>query len=295
MKNVLLSLFCLTSLFLSAQTWCESGSVWHYNYVNFGYQGYVEITYTGDTLINGQTANKLRKVQAVYGPNNQYDTVQLGFEYTRENNGIVTILNDQNNWDTLYNFTAQVGDSWQMAKQPFSSGTCDSNSRLTVTSMGNLSIHGQAHQYWVVAFDNWGMSDTLVEGIGFIGSYLLPYDACDAALDGNEGGVFRCYQNDNLSTYKPNYSGSCDYIVGLENDQNGLNRLQIYPSPARDILNLQGDFSAETRYAIIDLAGKTKQKGQLQLQIEIGDLSSGVYFLELQGESTTIRRRFVVD
>jgi hypothetical protein len=59
---------------------------------------------------------------------------------------------------------------------------------------------------------------------------MLPFDMCTMAFDGNEGGPFRCYSDDNFSTYKPFYANDCEFLVGL--DENQMHELAIYPNPS---------------------------------------------------------------
>jgi hypothetical protein len=141
--------------------------------------GYGDIAYSGDTLIDGQVTKKLTKTFHGLGWGMDVTSYSIGTEYTYEANGVV-YLRYQNQWDTLYNFNAQVGDSWRMAKQPFAN-VASQNSRLKVIATGTKLINSSTLKYVKVEFvdpqmNPLGFADTIVENIGFIGSYLLPYD-----------------------------------------------------------------------------------------------------------------------
>lgn len=294
MRNIILSTFILIYLNSFGQTWCNTGATWKYSYTNnFATEGYVQIKYIGDTLINSQNVKKLSKTLNAYNYiNSQIVNHSIGNEYTYENNGVVYIKYN-NSWDTLYNFNAQIGDSWRMAKQPLTNA-CNSNGRLSVLATGVKTINSISLKYLVVEF-NYGSSlrDTIIEKIGFIGGYMFPYDQCAATLDANEGGKFRCYSDDLFSTYKPNYSEACDFIVGI--DENLLKtNLSLFPNPSNSFIEIKGDFDYEkTYYKITNFQGQELKSGILTKKINISNFPTGIYLLTIN--KSINQYRFIVD
>lgn len=285
MKTPILLLFVLFSISFHAQNWSPTGANWKYSYYGF-FPGYVDVLYSGDTVIEGQSAKILSKNFAGLDWSMTVVTNFIGNEYTYENNGVI-FLRYQNQWDTLYHFNALVGEHWRMAKQPITS-VCPENSRLKVLATGNKTINNETRKYVVVDFCSpdlsslgWGQ-DTIVENIGFIGSYLLPYDQFDGAVDGNEGGPFRCYSHDNFATYAPHFSGACDYIVGVEEVPFAKTTITIYPNPVENEIYFSNEYTdAFTTYKIFSLDGKTQQAGPLSETIALGCLRNGNYILEI--------------
>jgi hypothetical protein len=288
MKSLLFNLFILFSISIHAQNWSPSGANWTYSYYGF-FPGYVDVLYSGDTIIDGQTSKMLTKTFHGIDWNMTLVSNVFAKDYTYENNGVVYIRY-QNQWDTLYHFNAQVGDHWRMAKQPVAN-VCPQNSRLNVLAIGNKLINNETRKYLVVDFCNpdlsslgWGQ-DTIVENIGFIGSYFLPYDQFDGAVDGNEGGPFRCYTDENFATYAPHYNGACDYIVGME-ELSGSSSFIIYPNPIQNDIHIPFDYiNMFTRYTLYSLDGKIYQMGSLSENIPVNHLKSGNYLLEISNES----------
>ena len=286
MKTSFLFVFFLVSFSFHAQNWSPSGANWKYSYYGF-FPGYVAIAYTGDTLIDGQSSKILSKTFHGIDWNMTTVSYSIGNEITYENNGVI-YLRYQNQWDTLYHFQAQVGDHWRMAKQPLTS-VCPENSRLKVTATGNKIINSETRKYLVVEFctpdlssSGWGQ-DTIVENIGFTGSYFLPYDQFDGAVDGNEGGPFRCYSHDNFATYAPHFSGACDFIVGVEELATAFT---IFPNPVESEIQLSEDLvSRFTHYTLFSLDGKIHQTGPLTQTINTQHLMSGNYVLEIANAS----------
>ena len=198
--------FFLFSIQLSiGQNWSPPGAKWTYSYFNVAAAGNTEIIYSGDTLINLQTCKKLQKWHHIYNYiSSQYSNYLIGTEITYEQNGTV-FIKDNNQFDTLYNFNASIGDSWLMAK----SNQHPAGYYLTVIDTGSLIINATLLKFIVLDFHNppgqapINYRDTAIEKIGFINTYMLPYDLIAQWVDGNEGGSFRCYSDSTFSLYKP--------------------------------------------------------------------------------------------
>lgn len=287
----LLVLFLLCSGFSFAQNWAPNGAQWHYSYYGF-LPGYVDIAYSGDTLIDGQVTKKLSKTFHGLGWGMGVTSFGIGTEYTYEANGVV-YLRYQNQWDTLYNFNAQVGDSWRMAKQPITN-VINQNSRIKILATGNLIINNETRKYLVAEkcdsnYNSLGwINDTLIENIGFLHDYLLPYDQFDGAVDGNEGGPFRCYSDNNFALYKPNYLEVCDYIMGTA-ELEGNASFQVYPNPVSDQINIPESLIQQyNHYRILSNDGKVIQEGQTTATLDVANLPAGNYTLLI--ESPTQKR-----
>lgn len=282
--------FIVSSVF--SQSWCDPGANWKYDQMSFGVEGYLEIQYTGDTIIDGQTSNILDKHSYVYDfISSEFEDYDMGKEYTYESSNVVYIRSN-NTWDTLYNFDAGIGDSWKMPKRPLST-SCNSTNIFTVTSTGNTSINGLSLKYLVLEFSTpSGYIDTIIEKIGFTGSYLYPIDYCDSVTEASEGGPFRCYYDGDFSLYKPNSSEVCDFIVGL--DENNLSEsIKIVPNPTHENFQVTGVSNIKARYTITDSSGKEWSVDKLGDEIQINSLKSGMYILNIYYENGVIHKRFI--
>jgi hypothetical protein len=287
MKSTTLFLALFFSSLSFAQNWAPAGAKWHYTYIGFSI-GYVEIANVGDTVIAGQTCQKLQKtfngLQFGVTPMNfVFDTT-----YTYESNGVVYVL-EQNQWKTLYNFNAVVGEHWPMAPMP-EFGGCTENSQLKVLATGTKVIDAQTLKYLVVDFCNpdltsQGFQDTIIEKIGFTGSYMLPFDMCTMAFDGNEGGPFRCYSDNNFATYKPFYANECDYLVDLE-ENTFMRSVQIWPNPSKGMFELKSSHPellfVEIRNAFGQLiCTEASAKTSVALYIDLSSNAPGIYFAQI--------------
>ena len=85
----------------------------------------------------------------------------------------------------------------------------------------------------------------------------------------------------------------------LDITENNLNNLQLYPIPVLENLSIQSPFlTSESSVFIYNLQGQqvfsekgTPENGKINLNIS--EISSGVYLLKLTSEGNTITRRLV--
>ncbi|MBN2699584.1 MAG: lamin tail domain-containing protein, partial [Bacteroidales bacterium] len=87
-----------------------------------------------------------------------------------------------------------------------------------------------------------------------------------------------------------------DVAIGIDNSRAG--QIMIYPVPAMDYLNISNTHSAES-VSILNITGSVvkmvKLSGEPSVRLDIHNLNSGVYFLEIKTNGTVKVRRFVKD
>jgi len=100
---------------------------------------------------------------------------------------------------------------------------------------------------------------------------------------------------------------SCDIIVGVEElepltqDDMPVASLRLYPNPASNLINCRfSNIDSQSSIAIYDIWGRQTNmliipKGKEELQIDISNWPSGIYFAVLQSENKVLdRKKFVV-
>ena len=276
-----------------SQTWCPTGAIWHYDYENsFGVYGYVKLEYTGDTIIDGQLSQKLKKDLLRTGSNwptiNHYE---LGQELTYQDGDIVYILSPTG-WDTLYNFSAQVGDIYplSMASKYFWTGI---EGFTMVIDNGLININGESRRFYVNVYNiehefgssYWELNDTIVEGIGSINYYLYALDnMINSMTDGGESGPFRCYSDNNLGTFQVTNFPSCDFVIGIDEQTEKIN-IDIFPNPSSDVIFIKTEIPF-TKVEILDFWGRIVYTSAFQNFIDISKLSSGLYFVNVSNNDS---------
>lgn len=244
-KTSLLSVFALVLQPCFGQDWFPDGAFWHYNHFSGSFEGYMRIDVSGDTVVEGQAARKLLHHWKRFNHNDGLiyeDTV--GTTVVFEDSGIVWIHVPQAAaFDTLYDFNAVPGATWQMAPVPME-WWCDSN-QVQVVDTGNIVVDGVPLRWLAIESVFWNpfpypFQDTIIERIGTLRTYLLPYDRCLSGVDGSIGGPLRCYEDDVLSFSRGTVA--CDYLAGVS-DMQAIG-LALYPNPGSTQLLISWDPTA---------------------------------------------------
>lgn len=281
MKNYLLFILVLMSVQGYAQSWCPTGSTWHYSYSSMLESGFVRLEYSGDSLVDGVIAQKINRQRHTYNHlNNTYHIHDLELELTYENEGVV-FIRFSNEWDTLYNFNATVGDHWYMSTPE---GWNDVNLKLNVVAEGSILLNDEYRNYKVLEGEtDYGVGpDTIVEGIGSINGYLHQFDSFIGMIDGNSAGHFRCYSNSNFQTYQYSQDLPCDFIVGIIENE-AASSFALYPNPTKDVVNISCDDSFQSM-ELFNAFGQLLLKSSAQSFLDLGDYERGIYYLRISSD-----------
>lgn len=82
--------------------------------------------------------------------------------------------------------------------------------------------------------------------------------------------------------------------AGVGVDELGLTEVNIYPNPTSDVLHVAAD--GYSTVSITNMLGQvisTKKISDTQFTLNVADLTSGVYFVRLQGERGTTSKKFI--
>lgn len=307
MKKKLLILIFILPLIAVGQNWSPTGATWYYGFsAIWTTEGYYKIEYVGDTTINSIQCKKLLKTFYSHDLAFQtMDTIAIGTEYTYADNDKVYIYK-HNQFYTLYNFSAQVGDTWTVPEIKHYSG-CDTIGVVRVDSIGTMTINSQTLRYICVSITDtaqkWGYDSKIVEIVGPIKSfhpyntydYLFPvkFDFCGMNVDELiEGGNFRCY-SDNSFNYSSNITPTCDYLTSVNSLNKNLSSVNIFPNPSNGSFTVGFDQSIK-KIQLTDLLGNIifyKQTNN-QIKFNIDNLQGGTYILTLidKDNRTTSRK-----
>ncbi|WP_370087813.1 alpha-amylase family glycosyl hydrolase [Ekhidna sp.] len=132
-------------------------------------------------------------------------------------------------------------------------------------------------------FRSSGGTFELIAEVGDVTSYLDEFVT--------EGSSYEYY----ISAYNVIGERSSENIsITANNVILSINHLEslVYPNPAVHELNITGAFES---YRIINISGKTVGKGTLQKSINLDQLTSGVYFIELLSSNSRIIQKFIKD
>ncbi len=277
-----------------AQNWAPAGAQWYYSFDIFSTTGYVHIEYVGDTVLICEGAAKtyqdckiLNKTRHTYDYlNGNYYTHNLGQEYTWANADTV-FLYRHNQFYVLYDFSAEIGDTWELP-EIYETG-CDTIGEVKVIGVGDTLINSELLRYIVLEPEEtsqWAIRGMVIEKIGPVSWYMLPeHEGCVADL--LEGGIFRCYKDDQFE-FQTDIVPYCDFLVFIpETIQD--KKFNIFPNPATSMLFVHNSSQIIVQLSIIDLNGKTIFKIDNvaeSVYIDISQYSAGLYLVNFTDNKT---------
>lgn len=296
MKIRLLLLACLFATTLSAQNWCPPGALWKHSMYGFQCSGYSELIYVGDTLIQSKTCKKINHrflgYNPMFAPTGTVN-VSIANHFTYESNKVVYYYNINSQFDTLFNFNANIGDVWLRVVSPHG-GICNVLPRkpVEVLDTGSVILNSVQLKKLVLKYTNVYMStftttviDTVYEKIGSKKNFLFPF-VCEGAIvdpDILAGGAFRCYFDNSFGNY--NVTTNCNYINSVEENYFIAQPLLVmFPNPTTDYLAFSSNQEIVS-VRVTDVLGKEYSVRLLDERIDVSKLSSGIYFLHTTNKS----------
>jgi len=238
---------------------------------------YQHLEYAADTTIGTE------RPKIIIRSNTHYDReeiTEVTHEYVYEADGKVYWWNkDLEEFTVLYDFTAQVGDEWEI-KVGFESLT------MHVDSVEYYDYEGRTFRVLQVSDENNLFSGDIMCGIGHLTSFF-PERLMNRGKGFRVEGL-RCYWVDDELIFK--YSEEdCDSLYnelhyGIdETDDNET--FVVYPNPANNILFVETCHGASLQnptYRITNLIGQTVLSGNItseNQQIDISYMPAGLYFI----------------
>lgn len=265
-------------------------SDWYYEILNDdGNISYQHLEYVGDTLFD--RASKRPKV--IVRSNTHYDRneiTEVTHEYVYEENGKVYWWNKTTEeFTTLYDFWANVGDEWDIMV---------GNETITVhvdAIDDSYEYNNRNYRALHITDANDIFSGTIICGLGHLTSFFPEKMMTQGKRSNVEG--LRCYWRDGILAYKDG-ERDCDEIYqqlhnGIEEDDPSTDSgtLTVYPNPANGVLfveTVHAPSLPDQTYRITNLVGQTLLQGSINAetqQIDIANLTAGMYFFNV-GEQT---------
>lgn len=256
------------------------GTEWYYEIINVnGSVTYQYLECAADTTI-GTTRPKV-----IVKSNTLYDKdlhTKVTHEYVYSEDGIVYWWDKQSqNYTTLYNFNANVGDQWTIHV-----GT--QNITMHVDEVNNVEYNGQTYRVLTVSDANDIFSGDIICGIGHTTSFFPEklLNNRDFDVDG-----MRCYWHfgEELLQFG---EVDCDEIYNIYNNvaENEETGFEVYPNPANNIITIVGADREclPMEFTITNMTGQIIMTGVVSSdnhQVNVKELQTGIYFIKI-GEET---------
>jgi len=318
MKNILfISILSLISLNIYGQVWIDSGAVWHYDYSNIGYGGFYKYEYTKDTVIENQNCQIIAGTNYMftYNQNNELVLIgqsELGNHYTFVSGDTVFYWNEnENKFFTLFDFGAQIGDSWVISTDPNNYVVDPNNdndtSRIEVINTGTVTINSNMYRFIKIKptyGSTYGMEGTFVERFGNIDSTLAPFQSLFPSFYDYSGNImaewnmynFKCFQDTSFSLYNSTNKDCEYYLTILGTKEEELNNIEYFPNPTEGKFTINNRNNEIITIILYDNIGKLLNTFEVapmtKIEINISKYRKGLYFMKVDNgiiKSETIK------
>ncbi|HMU13884.1 MAG: T9SS type A sorting domain-containing protein [Bacteroidetes bacterium] len=272
-----------------AQTWCPTGAEWWYEHQNFGQAGYVHAAYVGDTLVDGEPAQRLEAYATGY---DFWIDMPYYMQYpsviTRQVGGQVSYRHNEA-WYTLFDLDAPPGAQWPLAGL----GLFDDRT-MAVLDTGHFVVDGIMLRWseveFIPPFGSWA-TDTIVERAGYKNVFIEPWRSL--MLEGIVQGL-RCYADDGIA-YSTGLTATCDLILSTE-EFSAHGSFHVHPNPGSDYLWVKCGSPVRTAEAR-DLLGRSVWSGrgpQAASQVDTSSWPPGCYLVAAEfGNGTRAVRKWI--
>lgn len=292
---LIILLSTLTMGTFSQNGWPAIGTKWYYSYREgmLPQWGYVLLEVTGDTTIAGVQCKTLE--ERWYSPKG--DIINGGKKYIYYKNERVYHF-QRDSFYLLYDFTLSVGDTFRIK---LFNEERDTTLAIVIDTISTITVGDSSFKtyYYRPAVQNygecWQLEGTVIERIGHL-KYFFPVYYCPF-WDLNDVGPLRCYQ-DSVFFYKAR-SEACDTLIQYTGIKDVGNKMELYPNPSVDFIQLRFDKPINTRIKIrvYNLSGqiipiKYSFTGDNTIILDIRNLISNIYCLQVIHNSEIIHKPF---
>lgn len=223
---LILSLFCSTLFSLSAQgfDFAPVGARWYYSELDFALKDIPHITESvGKETYQGKWCSKL--IHSSMGP-----LPSPTYVYT-QNDTVFFYSTLTNQFEMLYDFTAEVGDSWVVGgvHSVDNEGNHLLADTVRVDSMSTVILSGDTLKVWYIShgfFYDWGRR--IIEKVGNDDLFAPKYAMWELQI-----GALRCFETPDVEFHFVPYP--CDTVystISSSYDLNGMIELEIFPNPS---------------------------------------------------------------
>ncbi len=256
--------------------------------------GVTEMVYSHDTLIDNLVFSKYEFEVTRLSNSVDLDTIREIGEplFISNQDGLVLYQWRRRITDTLYNFNGEIGSSWSVKDWRL-----DRDYLFTILDTFRTEINGRS--LFSMSYEMGKVNsqpsfvDTVYETIGNKYSFIIPYDYYNTAIGpANQGGVLRCFTNNNLGLVQldnselngigiyNDFEFDCDRLTSTNNiEEKPQGRLHLYPNPVHDMLYIESDGQEEGM--LYNQQGQQVMAYRNTGVMDMSTLESGIYFLKV--------------
>lgn len=302
MKYLILILVTLP-IVTYGQIWVKPNATWYYKFTDVSSSlafGYLKVSHTKDTLINNINCMTFSTTKYLYNED-QFGDVHLISETIIDSNytyttGDTVFYWKNNQFEILYNFSKNTGESWIVNSENTQIGDCDGFSTANVLTDDYTTISGNQYRLLDIYSPNtsyWRMRGTYNSRFGNQSTTDIQYNflfplagSCFSDIsDDTPKYHFYCFRDDELD-YNPS-GGLCGNIVSVSEIIKDFNNFQISPNPViGNTIHIKSRITREGVVSIKNTVGNEIYKQEVILNkgsndILLPNVVGGVYFVTI--------------
>jgi hypothetical protein len=288
-KYLLVHLLVFSAMFnLAAQSidFAPVGAKWYYNELNFALKIIPHVIESvAKENYQGKLCNKLLSSSDDIVPNPAY-------VYT-ENDTVYYFSASTNQFEMLYDFTAEVGDQWTIGglpavipdhPLPYASDT------ITVDSISSMVLGGDTLKVWHISNSFWfEWGGRIIEKIGNDQLFMPKFGLIEAYVWG-----LRCFESPSEAYHLVPYPCDTTYsTISTTSDPFGSDGIVVGPNPFHEKITLTSEsFSESLTFLLFDNVGNLVRHQHFSgsVAIETTSLPPGIYFWSVEMRGTLLKR-----
>ena len=281
-------IFCVLLTNGFGQVWIDSNAKWTFDYYNILEHGTWRWEYTNDTIIQGHKCQSIKGTKYRHaGPSGSI--IHYGDTYTYTSKDSVFYYNGDR-FFLLYDFGAQIGDTWIVAIDN-SIEVCRDTAIVQVVDTGTILINGNVYRTITLetiseslfalnglCVERFGLRPTANSDTNF--GFLPGIRHCEGGpfLE-PDGLVFRCYEDSSFPTYNPT-NKDCDTLTTTSELM--VENFRIYPNPSNGTLTIDSPSNKVNHVEIIDLYGRVIANQPYSDEVDVSKLHNGIYLIKMK-------------
>lgn len=279
------------SMFGFSQNFAPLGAKWHYGvgYMMPG-EGFISFESIYDTIVATKNCRVVQQSSSIYCSNRPMNVAVY------EEDSVVYYWDEHRQvFQTLYDFTKQEGESWQLVLTNSFSQDLDTIDVLvtnrSVTQMNQFFLQTLEVLYTVRGQFEWSYQSFIHERIGDFG-FLYNHQSATVICDDGFSHGLRCYEDSAFGFYTTNAAKPCDFN-SLDVGELSRMDIKVFPNPSTDIIRI--DSPSEIRaISICDATGKVLFFfSDLEMDFDISFLEEGIYFVRVETQQMMTYVSFV--
>ena len=286
-----------------AQSWCPPGATWSYS--TSGSPGsQTVLTFVGDTVVDSFSGQRITQLDAFSIPWNPDSIIIFGgldIVTRTEPDMVLWWLSETQEWDTLYWFGAQPGDTWSPGwRQQFpSDDSCSTHAYLQVVDTGTMVVDGVSLRTLALErhlnASDVDLSFIIMERVGNTLEYFFP-DPPYICLINEALKNFGCYGDDEIR-YPPS-TFPCGSITAVKEEDYGNGpSWSVSPVPFHDRFTVSSAIPRNATVILLDMTGRELLAAPFRgtaMDLDAERLPAGTYVLRMVDERGSLGHRLVV-